>query len=198
MIACYLTHPQVEIEPAVPVPLWGLSAKGRERMQALTGQLWVGSVRRVIASEERKAIEAAWVIAGRLGVEVETHADLGENDRSSTGFLEPQAFEAAADRFFAEPEISWNGWERALDATARITRAVDRILDSHDPALPVLFVGHGAVGTLLKCRLAGRPICRSEDQPAGGGNIFAFRLADRALLCDWTPMESFDGVFDAG
>ena len=197
MIACYLTHPQVEIDPAVPVPLWGLSTKGRERMQALTGRPWVESIRRVIASEERKAMEAARVIAGRLGVDVEAHADLGENDRSSTGFLEPQAFEAAADRFFAEPEISWNGWERAIDASARITRAVDRILAAHDPALPVLFVGHGAVGTLLKCRLAGRPISRSEDQPAGGGNIFAFRLADRALLCDWTPMESFDGVFDA-
>lgn len=197
MIACYLTHPQVEIDRTVPVPLWRLSAKGRLRMQALTDRPWIGSVRRVVASEERKATEAAGFVARHLGLDFEAHADLGENDRSATGFLEPDAFEAAADRFFAEPEISWNGWERAIDASARITRAVDRLLDAHDPALPVLFVGHGAVGTLLKCRLAGLPISRREDQPAGGGNIFAFRLADRALLCDWTPMESFDGVFDA-
>ncbi|MFI0847903.1 histidine phosphatase family protein [Mesorhizobium sp. IMUNJ 23232] len=197
MIAYYLTHPQVEIDRSVPLPLWGLSARGLDRTEALARRTWVGSVRRIVASEERKAAETAVIIASRLDLDIETHANLGENDRSSTGFLEPQAFEAAADRFFAEPEVSWDGWERATDASARITRAVDRILDAHDPVLPVLFVGHGAVGTLLKCRLAGRSISRSEDQPAGGGNIFAFRLVDRALLCDWTPMESFDGVFDA-
>jgi hypothetical protein len=66
-------------------------------------------------------------------------------------------------------------------------------LAAHDPARPILFAGHGAVGTLLKCALAGRPIARAEDQrrigDAGGGNVLAIRQSDRALLGDWTPME---------
>ena len=89
--------------------------------------------------------------------------------------------------------MSWNGWERAADASARIRGAVERVLQTHPGDIPILFVGHGAVGTLLKCHLAGQPIARSEDQPAGGGNLFAFRLRDRALLCGWTAMEEYPG-----
>ena len=118
---------------------------------------------------------------------------MGENDRSATGFLPPPAFEAAADWFFAHPQESYRGWERAIDAQSRIAAAIDRILDTHDPALPIAFVGHGGVGTLLKCHLGNRDLSRSEDQPAGGGNLFAFRLADRTLACDWTAMEEWRG-----
>ncbi len=122
----------------------------------------------------------------------------GENDRSSTGFLPPEQFEAAADEFFAHPAQSWNGWETADDAQARIVEAVGHVLIDHQEDRPILFVGHGAVGTLLKCRIAGRAISRTEDQPAGGGNLFAFRLGERKLLCDWTPVERFEEVSLAG
>ena len=58
----------------------------------------------------------------------------------------------------------------------------------------------GAVGTLLKCHLGGRAIARAEDQrrvgDPGGGNVFAIRLADRRLLCDWTPMERLPASLD--
>lgn len=197
MIGYYLTHPQVAIDPAVPVPRWGLSERGRARVEAMLGRRWLRSIERVVSSDERKAVETAGIVAASIGLAGEIAEGMGENDRSSTGFLEPTAFEAAADCFFAAPETSWNGWERAVDASDRIAGAVERVLASHPSEKPVLFVGHGAVGTLLKCRLAGRSIARAEDQPEGGGNIFAFRLADRALLCDWTPMERFEGIDDA-
>ena len=32
------------------------------------------------------------------------------------------------------------------------------------------------------------------DQPPGGGNLFAFRLADRSVTCDWTAMDSWKGM----
>lgn len=194
MIGIYLTHPQVAIDPAVPVPRWPLSDRGRARVHAILGRPWLAGIRRVVSSDETKAVETASIVAGALGLDCEAHADMGENDRSATGFLEPVAFEAAADRFFGEPETSWNGWERAVDAQARIVAAVERVLADHPFDRPILFVGHGAVGTLLNVTLAGRPIARSADQPAGGGNVFAFRLSDRALLCDWTAMEEFEGV----
>ena len=192
MFAVYVTHPQVAIDPAVPVPDWGLSERGRERALATAGADWVRRLGRIVASTERKAIETAEILAaGR--VPVETDATMGENDRSATGFLPPPAFEAAADEFFAHPEESFRGWERAIDAQARIVTAVEAALAGHDPATPIAFVGHGGVGTLLKCHLNGRPIARDGDQPAGGGNLFAFRLADRAVTCDWTAMEFWKG-----
>lgn len=190
MFALYITHPQVAIDPAVPVPDWGLSGRGRERAALAAASDWAGQIGRFVASTERKAVETADILAaGRVPVETD-HA-MGENDRSATGFLPPDAFEAAANWFFAHSQESFHGWERAIDAQARIVAAVERVLATHDPALPIAFVGHGGVGTLLKCHLGGTPIRRDGDQPAGGGNLFAFRLADRSVTCDWTAMESW-------
>jgi broad specificity phosphatase PhoE len=194
LIAYYLTHPQVEIAPSIPVPQWSLSEKGRARVEKVRNASWLRSITRIVSSDERKATETSAILATAIGIGFETQPDMGENDRSATGYLEPAAFEAAADCFFARPETSWKGWERAVDAAGRIAGAVDRILDDHDKSKPILFVGHGAVGTLLKCRVAGRAISRNEDQPGGGGNVFAFRLADRRLVCDWTPIENFEGT----
>ncbi|OLP53447.1 histidine phosphatase family protein [Rhizobium rhizosphaerae] len=192
MLALYLTHPQVQIDPAVPVPLWGLSPKGRERCMAAAAHApWVRQLGRILSSAETKAVETAAILAEAAGVTPEAVEAMGENDRSATGFLTPDLFEAAADQFFAAPEESYRGWERAVDAQARIVGAVEAALSGHDPAIPVLFVGHGAVGTLLKCHLQGAPISRTGDQPGGGGNLFAFRLADRQVLCDWTPIEAW-------
>lgn len=195
MIAYYLTHPQVEIEPDRPVPLWRLSAVGRKRIEALLDMPWLGKVERIVSSAETKAVETAAIIAAYLHVPMQIDERLGENDRSSTGFLLPEEFEAAADRFFGEPQKSWHGWETAINASERIVSAMEQFLPP--PAPQTLFVGHGAVGTLFKCRLAGYPIARIHDQPAGGGNIFAFGMAGRELLCDWTPMEAFEGVANA-
>lgn len=193
MFALYITHPEVLIDPAVPVPGWGLSGRGRERAALAAASDWAARIGRFVASTERKAIETAGILAaGR--VPVETNHAMVENDRSSTGFLPPDAFEAAADEFFAHPQQSFRGWERAVDAQARIVAAVERVLATHDPAVPIAFVGHGGVGTLLKCHLKGTPIRRDGDQPAGGGNLFAFRLADRSVTCDWTAMESWKGM----
>jgi len=96
---------------------------------------------------------------------------MGENDRSSTGFLHEDAFQAAANWFFAHPYESFQGWERAIDAQHRIVTAVQAVLSAHDPETPIAFIGHGGVGTLLKCHLGERPISRLEDQPGGGGNL---------------------------
>ncbi|WP_421592169.1 histidine phosphatase family protein [Shinella sp. M27] len=192
MYALYITHPQVRIDPAVLVPDWGLSERGRERASLAASADWAKEIARFVASAERKAIETADILsAGRISVETD-HA-MGENDRSATGFLPPDAFEDAANWFFAHPQESFKGWERAADAQTRIVAAVERLLANHDPNVPIAFVGHGGVGTLLKCHLLGKPIARDGDQPAGGGNLFAFRLAARAVTCDWTAMESWKG-----
>jgi broad specificity phosphatase PhoE len=194
MFALYITHPQVKVDPDVPVPDWGLSELGRQRTERAASAAWASRLTRIVTSEERKAIETAEVLARTAGIRVEVAHGMGENDRSATGFLPPERFEAAADWFFAHPTESFKGWERAVDAQARIVSHVLSVLATHDTQKPIAFIGHGGVGTLLKCHLQGQPIARVHDQPGGGGNLFAFRLADRAVTCDWTAMESWKGM----
>jgi broad specificity phosphatase PhoE len=193
MYALYITHPQVKIDPDVPVPAWGLSERGIERSRLAASRPWAASLTRIVSSDERKAIETATLLAAAADIPVEIVDAMHENDRSATGFLPPAAFEEAANWFFGHPNESFHGWERAIDAQARIVQAVERVLESHDAGKPIAFVGHGGVGTLLKCRLAGQPIDRTGDQPGGGGNLFAFDLANRAVACDWTAIEDWQG-----
>jgi broad specificity phosphatase PhoE len=184
----YLTHPQVAIDPTIPVPQWGLSALGRRRVTALGASGWLAGTTEIISSGERKAIETAEILATALGLNVVVREAMHENDRSATGFLAADEFEAVADAFFAEPNISVRGWERAIDAQARIVREMETVLAR--PQLGnVLVVGHGAVGTLLFCHYSKIPISRAHDQPAGGGNYFTLRRNDRCILHSWRAME---------
>ena len=106
-------------------------------------------------------------------------ADLGENDRSATGYLPKAEFEAMADAFFSRPDESVAGWERATDAQRRIVRAVDDALSMARTGGDIAIIAHGGVGALLLCHLRQVPISRAEDQPGqGGGNVFSFDAGD--------------------
>ena len=187
--AYYITHPQVRIDADVPVPDWSLSDLGRARALRMLGQPWASSITRIVSSGERKAIETAEILGRPLGVAPEIREKMHENDRSATGFLPPPEFEAVADQFFAHPETSIRGWERAIDAQSRIRSEVDAVLNRHDKG-DIAFVGHGGVGTLLLLSLTACPIGRSADQPAGGGNYFAFTVPDLQLVHGWRPIDA--------
>ncbi len=187
-IACYITHPQVQIDANVPVPEWGLSDIGRARAIAMLDQPWIGSIRRIVSSAERKAIETAEILARHLGRTVEVRERMHENDRSATGFLAPPEFEAVADQFFANPHKSIRGWERAIDAQQRIVSEVKAVLGAADSG-DIAFVGHGGVGTLLLLSLIGSEISRDADQPAGGGNYFAYDIGAHRVVHGWLPID---------
>ena len=153
----------------------------------MLGQPWIGSIRRIVSSAERKAIETAEVLARHLGLAVEVRERMHENDRSATGFVPPPEFEAVADQFFARPYDSVRGWERAIDAQSRIVGEVEAALETGEP--DIAFVGHGGVGTLLLLHLHGREISREADQPAGGGNYFAYDVEARRILHGWRSIE---------
>ena len=191
--ALYVSHPQVEMDPDIPVPQWSLSARGRERAAGFAHAVLVKSLKRIVTSDETKARETAAILGEALGIEPEVIADMGELDRSVPGYVPPDRFEELANLCFAKPNESAEGWERAIDAQGRIAKAVDTVLADHDPTAPIAFVGHGGVGTLLKSHLAQRPISRAGDQPLGGGNAYMVRLTDRLLLGDWMPFERFAG-----
>ncbi|WP_217573676.1 histidine phosphatase family protein [Mesorhizobium sp. GbtcB19] len=187
-IAYYITHPQVRIDADVPVPEWGLSDIGRARAVAMLDQPWVSSIRRVVSSAERKAIETAEILAEHWHLKVEVRQRMHENDRSVTGFLPPVEFEAVADPFFARPHESVRGWERAIDAQRRIASEIDAVLGTGLDG-DIAFVGHGGVGTLMLLHLSGREISRDADQPAGGGNYFAWDVGSRGVIHGWLPID---------
>src|SRR5215831_13522260 len=98
-------------------------------MRALAACPWVRGVEGIFASSERKARDGAQILADGLGIgRYGVVDDLGENDRSATGYLPGREFEATVDAFFAQPQTSVRGWESAVDAQARIIRAIDRIV----------------------------------------------------------------------
>lgn len=174
----------------VPVPRWPLSELGRQRMRAGLRQPWVRDLTAIYCSTEQKALDGAAILAEHLSLAFEPIEELGENDRSATGFLPPEEFERVADEFFAAPTASVRGWERAVDAQSRVVRAVERLAERDNSNGAIAIVSHGAVGTLLYCHLAGAPIARRWDQPPnGGGNFYRFTLSPREAQFWWRPFD---------
>ena len=181
----FITHTDVVIDPDTPVPQWKLSETGRARAAALPEREWIANVTRLFSSDEVKAVETAAFVADALGLTVEVRQELGENRR--TRFVPPEEFEVLADAFFAEPEVSVEGWETAVDAQSRIVAATaDLLADSGEDDVAV--ISHGGVGTLLYCHLAGVPINREYDQPHQG----SWFAVDRATGRPDGPYRSID------
>ena len=187
----FVTHAEVAVDPAVPVPEWGLSAAGRARLTHLVAQPWVPTLTGVVSSAERKALQTAEVLADAARLPVTVDEELGENDRSATGYLPPAEFEAVADEFFARPHDSVRGWERAVDAQRRIVAAVGRVTAAATGDVAV--VAHGGVGALLLCSLLGVPVDRRYDQP-GQGSWYSFDAATGRVAHGWRRL---DGTADA-
>ncbi len=194
----YVSHPEVNIDPSIPVEQWELSKTDRARALNFVARDLLDKQIPIYSSTEQKALDLAHIISTKTHSQIISRADLGENDRSSTGYLEQKPFEIHVKHFFANPGESISGWETAHDAQIRIVRAVKMMLEAHNCQNPIVICGHGGVGTLLKCHMGQRSIAQSEDQREtahpSGGNIFAFSLARKELLCDWTPMEHWTGL----
>jgi broad specificity phosphatase PhoE len=180
----FITHADVQIDPDVPVPDWGLNETGRARHRALEQSL--PPVGAIWSSAEQKAREGAALLAEPRGQTVQVLEALGENDRSATGYLPGPEFEAMADAFFANPTDSVRGWERAVDAQARIVKALQQVV-AESPSGDIAVIAHGGVGALTRAHLLRAPIDRSHDQPpgSGGGNMLQIALPGWGLHADW-------------
>ena len=172
-------------------------------MQALVSQPWVRRIGRVLSSSEQKALDGAEILVTTLGVPHQVVRELGEYDRSSTGLLPPDEFLALVDEFFRWPERSIRGWERALDAQARVFGAVRAAAADWAPSSPeapdLAFVAHGAVAALLLAQLSGASISHAFAQPLppagsppgpGGGHFCSFSLRGREPEQTWKAIDS--------
>ena len=167
----YISHPEVVIDPAVPVPKWALTEVGRARAALLCHREWMREVEAIYSSSERKARDLAEIISATRSIAPRYLDGLCEIDRTSTGFLEAKDHEGTANAFFAHPQVSISGWERATDAQARIAAAIGSVIDETREARAVAVCGHGGVGTLYLLQAQGCARYLSPDeQQRGMGN----------------------------
>ncbi len=184
----------------VPVPKWGLSEIGAMRAAAATARAAVGANARADRFERRDQgdRDGANLLAGR-GRRRRSRSDDDDGRERPLGHRLPAARRNSRRRPTGSSPIRTKA-SRAGSApsTRRPASRLPSFVSSTSTIrqCPIAFVGHGGVGTLLEMPAgAAPPIARSADQKGGGGgNLFAFRLADRALTCDWTPMEFWQGV----
>jgi broad specificity phosphatase PhoE len=186
----FITHPDVVIDPEVPVPQWPLSPRGIRRMRKLLAQPWIEGIGAVCCSTEQKAIDGAEILAGHLSIGHKMVEELGEIDRSATGYLPQEEHAAAREQLFAHPDESIRGWETAFDAQRRIVKAVEGVIAGDMGEGHLAIVSHGGVGTFHLCHLKGRPISWEERQPGGnGGNYYCFEAESKALVHGWRPID---------
>ena len=191
----FITHPEVVIDPNQTITEWPLNPVGRARMERFVDLLADRTITAVYASTERKATDGAAIVAERLGISYATHEDLGENDRSSTGFIAPPEFWDVVREFFGRPHESIRGWERAIDAQTRIVNAVSRLLREDQTSGDTVVVSHGAVGCLLTAHLQQVEIGQeSRPQHPGGGCFIVIDRETFTLTQDWRAIE--DGFGD--
>lgn len=185
----FITHPEVVIDPAVPVPRWPLSPKGRARMNAFAEALEGRPVAAVWSSDEQKALEGGDILSRRLAAPHRVDPLLGENGRESTGYIAPPEFWEVVAEFFAKPDESVRGWETARHAQRRVVDAVER-LNADSPPGVVLVVSHGGVGALLTAHLQAVEIGR-EDRPMNpsGGCYLTIDRCALALRQSWREIE---------
>ena len=185
-----VTHPEVIIDPTVPVPDWPLSARGQARMELMLRQPWVRGIEEVYCSTERKALDGAQILARFLGLPYHPVAELREIDRSATGYLPPDEHRATADLLFAYPDDSVRGWETARAAQARMVATIGTIVGNVSEQGDVAIVTHGGVAALYLCYLKGVDIDRRQEAPhPGGGCYYCFCSGSLSLLHGWKTID---------
>ena len=159
-------------------------------MEALLTLTWVAGLGAIYCSAEQKAIDGAEILAQHLSIGYQVAEELGEIDRSSTGYLPRDEFQATVDEFFVNPDKSIRGWETAREAQQRIVRAVDEVIEHDQSYGDIAIVSHGAIGCLHLCHLKNRPISSEQSQPGtDGGNFYSIDLHSMALQHGWMPID---------
>ena len=184
----FITHPEVTIDRAIPMTEWDLSPIGRQRLEALVTQPWITTIDAIFASTERKARTTAERIARVRCLPITYLADLGEKDRSATGFLEPPVYRQLRDAFFAHPNEAIQGWERATDAQVRVLHAIEQAVGQMPASASIAIISHGGVGTLVLNQVQQVEI-RKDDLPPGQGYYFVFAKDTGKLLEHWKPID---------
>ena len=143
-------------------------------------------VRAVWSSRERKAADAAAILAEQLGLRcADARAARGERPLHD-GLPAAGAVRARACRRSSASRCSATAAGRPPRPPRSGSPTRSRRCSRARPDGDVAIVSHGGVGTLLLCHLKGTAIHRAEDQP-GQGHWFAFDRDTRARAARLAP-----------
>ncbi len=189
----FISHANVLINPEIPVPEWKLSDKGVIRHKEFNKNQFVRNIEMIFCSQEQKAIDGAKILSDYLNIEFKQIESLGEMDRSSTGYLGEEEFQETANMFFANPNESIRGWEKATEAQERIVTTTKHLINQEQKKGNIAIISHGGVGSLLLCYLLNKNISREFDQPFnGGGNYFCFERETLKVIHKWKDISKID------
>lgn len=185
----FVTHSEVEIDKDIPIDKWHLSKKGKERFRMFLRQPWLSSIDVIYGSSEQKALDGAEIVSSYLNKPVNMVSDIGEFDRSSTGYQPSDVFMENVKLFFGSPDISVLGWETAKHTQDRTISAIEKMVTGNKNK-NILVVAHGGVGSVYLAHLLKEPINFMLNQPGnGGGNYFVVDLESNKIIRGWHPID---------
>lgn len=125
-----------------------LNSRGREQAMALAERLLGEGIGAIVASDLRRAVETAEIVAGVLGLTIETTPLLRERDWGGfTGMYIPDLKDAA--------------WPDDIETTEEIKRRAGeflRFVASRYGGTTVLAVGHGIINKAIQSVYYGKPM----------------------------------------
>ena len=143
---------------------WGqtdveLSADGIRQIEQLRDRLTTYRIDAIYASNLKRALVAAEIIASRHQLDITTCAELGE---INFGYMEGLTFDEISQQHpkLAEDLLNWSirpefpGGESLGEFSERVTKFLPR-LDRHSPEETIAIVAHSGTLTMLACHLLG-------------------------------------------
>jgi broad specificity phosphatase PhoE len=158
--ACTLVlirHAQPDVHPEVPAREWGLSPEGKAQAAQLAELLAPFNIAHVVGSEERKALETAYILAFHLRTTCAAADGLHEHERDVADYFDSrEAFRERVRQLFAEPDRLVFGQETATAASDRFARAVEAVMHDGPARQNTAIVTHGTVMSLYVARITGQ------------------------------------------
>ncbi len=162
-----------------------LNESGREQAQELADRLARERITVVYASPLARALETAEIVAGRLGLDVETVEGLREVDVGSwSGLTRAEIEERFPEGFrrWIEFDHGWDGGESYEELGVRVLAALRKLAARH-PEERVLVVSHGGPmrAALASASASSYADARRLAKPIGNCDVAVFRFEEDEL-----------------
>ena len=188
----FLTHPEVVIDPAQPIPEWPLYGdRARAAWSASPSMLADRDVSAVYASRERKAMDGAEIVAERFGLSYRDRRG-SRRERPLVDRLHRAAGILGRGARVLRPSDTEHARLGARHRRAGAHRECRRAgsLREDETSGDIVIVSHGGVGCLLTAHLQKVTIGRESRPSHPGGGCFIIIDRDTfALTQDWRAIE---------
>lgn len=132
-----------------------LTADGRRQAELMAAYLATESIDAVYVSPLRRARQTAAPLEHELGIAATVVDDVAEYDRDASEYIPIEELKAAGDpRFYDMTSGAWGGSDPRDEFDARVTAAIDGLIDAH-PGDRIAVVCHGGVINLVLAQVLG-------------------------------------------